>query len=395
MRLVVVSHALVQEGSWARWRRLAERHPVEVHLLVPSRWENAWFGQRTVWRPGVVLEGRFAVQPLPVVHHCSWGTYLFASLDARLRRLRPDVIYCVQEELTLVLQQMILYRGLWAARSRLAFFSWNNLGVAGSRWWQRAFWGRTCEGTDMAIAGNSEVVGVLRRAGYTKPIAVQTEIGVDENVFFPDPARGRLRRATLGLHGFVVGFAGRLTEAKGILDLVDASLQLPGDWQLLLVGDGELRPGIEARFASLGKPDRLRCTGQVKLDEMPDLLRAMDCLVLPPRTTPAWKEQFGLVLAQAMACGVPVIGSDSGAIPGVIADAGLIFPEGDASVLRAALQRLMSDEGLRQDLAQRALKRCLGKYSATALANETYETFTRLLDGNFRWADKSPEQEGR
>ena len=68
--------------------------------------------------------------------------------------------------------------------------------------------------------------------------------------------------------------------------------------------------------------------------EVPAVLRALDVLVLPSLTTPSWKEQFGRVLQEAMACAIPVVGSDSGEIPHVIGDAGLVTPEGDAAALR-------------------------------------------------------------
>ena len=64
------------------------------------------------------------------------------------------------------------------------------------------------------------------------------------------------------------------------------------------------------------------------LNDVPRHLRALDALVLPSESTPLWKEQFGHVLIEAMACGVPVVGSDSGAIPEVIGEAGLLFPGG-------------------------------------------------------------------
>jgi len=175
----------------------------------------------------------------------------------------------------------------------------------------------------------------------------------------------------------VVGFAGRLVNAKGLQDLFLALENLVGDWSLLVVGDGELRPELEAQAQA--NKWRARFVGYVGIDDMPQYFSAMDCLVLPSRTMPDWKEQFGLVLAQAMACRVPVIGSSSGAIPEVIEDAGLIFPERDVEALRHCLQKLMDDEPYRQGLAQKGYERALAKYSATGLADETYLLFQKLL----------------
>ena len=83
---------------------------------------------------------------------------------------------------------------------------------------------------------------------------------------------------------------------------------------------------------------------------MPAAAERLDCLALPSLTRPNWKEQFGRVLVEAMACQVPVVGSDSGEIPNLVGDAGLIVPEGDAAALAAALRRLRDDAVLRASL---------------------------------------------
>src|SRR5207245_3300012 len=95
---------------------------------------------------------------------------------------------------------------------------------------------------------------------------------------------------------------------------------------------------------------RLELQEGVPHHEVPRYLERMTALVLPSLTTPTWKEQFGHVLIEAMACGVPVIGSDSGAIPEVIGDAGLVVPEGDVAGLAEALRRPASTPGLRTHL---------------------------------------------
>jgi len=83
----------------------------------------------------------------------------------------------------------------------------------------------------------------------------------------------------------------------------------------------------------------------------------MDVLVLPSKTMPTWKEQFGRVLIEAMACQVSVIGSSSGAIPEVIGKAGLVFKEGNAADLRAKIEQLKSSPKVRKELAQKGYRR--------------------------------------
>jgi glycosyltransferase involved in cell wall biosynthesis len=99
----------------------------------------------------------------------------------------------------------------------------------------------------------------------------------------------------------------------------------------------------------------------------------------PSLTTPRWKEQFGRMLVEAMACGVPVIGSDSGEIPNVIGDAGLVVPEGDSVALRTAIARLRDDATERQRLAERGRARVLVLFTQEAVARRTHAVYQEML----------------
>jgi len=368
IRLTVYSHALVQPEVWGRWRKLAENHPVAVHLVVPQAWESNWFGHPETARPPQVAEERFRVTPLPVTDRRHWGRYLFRSLDATLRERPADAIIAYGEEFSLLLQQAIWCRNRFAPRAKLAFFTWNNLTILGGhrQWLKRRFWQRVCQGTDAAIGGNAEAARLLREAGYPGPVLVQTELGVDEEQFRPGG-----ERRDIGAEGFVFGFAGRLTAAKGLEDLFAAlaGLRLSRPWTLLLVGDGDLRPALEQQAGTLG--GKVVFAGQRPVAEMPAWLRTMDGLILPSRTMPDWKEQFGLVLAQAMLCGVPVLGSASGAIPEVVGEPEAVFPERSPAALRVLLERLAGDDAWRENLGRRQLESAR-RHGTAALAAETY-----------------------
>ncbi|HEX6512756.1 MAG TPA: glycosyltransferase, partial [Chloroflexota bacterium] len=113
---------------------------------------------------------------------------------------------------------------------------------------------------------------------------------------------------------------------------------------------------------------------------MPALYSRMDCLALPSLTTPAWKEQFGRAAVEAMACGVPVVGSDSGEIPHVLGEAGLVVPEGNAGALAAALQRLHDDAPKRHAMAEKGRRRVEERFTQRQIARETYEFYRGIID---------------
>ena len=105
----------------------------------------------------------------------------------------------------------------------------------------------------------------------------------------------------------------------------------------------------------------------------------LDVLVLPSLTRANWKEQFGRVLIEAMACDVIALGARSGAIPEVIGEAGLTFEEGNAEELRAQLQRLLEDVSLRNDLRAKGRQRVTDHYTQAAIARHTVEVYRQLL----------------
>jgi glycosyltransferase involved in cell wall biosynthesis len=115
---------------------------------------------------------------------------------------------------------------------------------------------------------------------------------------------------------------------------------------------------------------------------MPRVLGGFDVLVLPSRSTPSWVEQFGRVLVEAMACGVPVIGSSSGEIPHVIGDAGLVFPEGDVEALRGQLAMLAASPEERRRLGELGRQRALAAYTQARIAEATYRVYLEMLAGS-------------
>jgi glycosyltransferase involved in cell wall biosynthesis len=171
-----------------------------------------------------------------------------------------------------------------------------------------------------------------------------------------------------------------LIPEKGVDLLLRACAALPGrGWRLTILGDGPERPRLTALADAAGIAGQVTFLGHRPSTQTPDIYRTFDVLVLPSVSRPNWVEQFGRVLTEAMACGVPVVGSDSGEIPHVIGDAGLIFPEGDAAALCDALARLLADPALRHDLADRGRARVLAHFTQAQVAAATYRVYQAVL----------------
>ncbi len=178
---------------------------------------------------------------------------------------------------------------------------------------------------------------------------------------------------------FTVGYAGRLIESKGLIDLLAAVRQLDAPVELVLIGNGELRAQLD------GQPipgSRVRVLDTLTHDQMARGYAQLDVLVLPSHTTPTWKEQFGRVIVEALWCGVPVVGSDSGEIPWLIGltGGGLVFPEGDRDALAAALGRLREAPELRRELAASGRAAVEERFSVPAATDSLERLLVRAAE---------------
>jgi glycosyltransferase involved in cell wall biosynthesis len=186
-------------------------------------------------------------------------------------------------------------------------------------------------------------------------------------------------RARLGLPPatFVVAGVGRLLPIKGFDLLVDAlpalAARVPAA-HVLLIGDGEARAALEARAAGLGVAARLTIAGAVS--DVTGLLAGADVLAAPSRN-----EGMGRVLVEAMALGLPVVGSTVGGIPDVIVDGecGRLVPADDAAALADALADLGTDAALRAKLGAAARPRAeaFSTDVAAAAMGSIYERLVR------------------
>ncbi len=229
------------------------------------------------------------------------------------------------------------------------------------------------------IAGASLVYQAMLDRGFPKDIGRVLNLAVDLNQFQPLPPAIRAEvLGELGLKPPVIGFVGRLTRAKGLEVLMQAMERVGGSrpWSLLLLGSGDYQDKVQHWAARNGWSDRVKVL-LAKHSEVPRYLGCMDLLVAPSQTMKNWREQFGRMLIEAFASGVPVIGSDSGEIPFVIGDAGRVVAESDVAGWAQAIQRLLESPEERDELKRRGLARA-PKYSVAAIAQQ-YRDYYRWL----------------
>lgn len=362
----MVSKACLVGAYQKKLEELARLPGMELTVAVPPYWRDER-GRMELERQHT--EGyELVVEPMALNGH--FHLHFYPHLGRLMQQVRPHLVHIDEEPYNLATAH-----ALWLARragARCLFFSWQNI----RRRYPLPF--RLLEryvlgGVDYGLVGNREAVQVWRAKGYRGPLAVIPQFGVDPQLFCPAAGHSATGR------GFVVGYVGRLVEEKGVDLLLEALAGLEGTWRAYVQGSGPAGDALRALARRLGVADRITFEGWIPSEQMPAYYRQLDAVVLPSRTRPNWKEQFGRVLVEAMACGVPVVGSDSGEIPHVVADAGLIFAEGRADLLRQHLAHLMRNAELRADLARRGRERVLANYTQAQVARETYQVYTQIL----------------
>ena len=389
MRILVASHTYIVDINREKFKILANLEPnIEVTVVVPRRWKPGGI-QNKIIETQFCQEGSFKVVPISNYSQNNQGLLTFGTdLIRVLQEFRPQIIQVEQGSKSLAYAQLILLNKLFKLQAKNLFFTWWNLPYK-LKWPISALEDCNLHYTDGVISGNLDGAKILRQRGYQGAVKVMPQLGVDETLFRRTGKDADLsRRFGIKPTDFVVGFVGRFVEEKGLLTLAEALAGLKKlPWKWLLVGQGKLRPQIAEKSLEWGISDRIIWVESISHEEVPAYINLMDCVVLPSQTsykfktltTVGWKEQFGHVLIEAMACKIPVIGSDCGEIPHVIGDAGLIFPEGNAKKLRDCLQQLMERPELVADLGDRGYHRVAVNYTNQALAEQLLEFYKELL----------------
>ena len=392
MRIIVASHTYIVDLNCEKLRELSGLDKdIQVIVLVPKRWRPGGV-QNKIIESEVKDEGNFKIIPVGNFSENNQGLLTFKpEIINILKQFKPDIIQVEQGAKSLGYAQLITLNKLLGLKAKNVFFTWWNLPYK-NKFPISLLETYNLKNTDGLIVGNQDGLDILRNHGYQGRAIVLPQLGVDEKLFTPREQPQLASKLGLKCNEFVIGFVGRFVLEKGILTLIKSLVGLKEfSWKLLVLGRGVLKEQIETTATELGIKDRLIMVESVPHNEVPHYINLMDTLVLPSETTyqfktltaVGWKEQFGHVLIEAMASRVAVVGSDSGEIPRVIEDAGLVFPEGNAEALGNCLRELMEKPDLAKELANKGYARVMEKYTNQAVARKQLAFYQELIINNY------------
>ncbi len=368
MKVLIVSKACVVGAYQTKLEAIGQQDGVDLSVVVPKIWKEAG--------GDIELEkshtNGYDLQVLPMALNGLYHMHFYPTLGKLIRSLQPDIVHMDEEPYSFVTWHG--FRQAQKVGAKTLFFSWQNILRSYPppfRWMEK----QILQQADYAQMGNAAADVVWRAKGYRGPSEIFPQFGVSLDLFEPKQAADSASRP------FVIGSASRrVNQSKGIDLILRAAAHLQGDWRVRIAGDGDERAALEQLARDLGIADRVQFDGIIGSEDVPAYLQQLDVLVLPSRTTATWKEQFGRVLIEAMATSVPVIGSDSGEIPFVIGDAGIVFPENDLAALTEHLQTLCDSAEIRLTMAQKGRQRVLDHFTQKQIAAKTVAIYNKLME---------------
>ncbi|MDT0186482.1 glycosyltransferase [Microbacterium sp. ARD31] len=338
MRALAISHS-ASVDEWRGRERALQHLGLDIETLCAQKWTEGGAMVTPHAQPGERVTGVRTVGTHPALF-----VYDPRPLWRALRR-NPDVIDIHEEPFALATAEVLALRWLSGCRAPYVLYTAQNLDKRyPTPFRQLERWAlRHASGIS---ACNSEAARIVERKGFPGQARV-IPLGIDPSRFTPSPARPPGPTIT-------VGYIGRLVEEKGVLVLVHA-LALDERLHARMAGGGPLADRVRDEAVRRGVRARVELVGALDPSEVVAFYREIDVLAVPSIPRAGWTEQFGRVAIEAMACGVPVVSSDAGALPEVVGDAGLLVPHGDAAALAYALAHAAT--GSAQRLRERGIAR--------------------------------------
>jgi glycosyltransferase involved in cell wall biosynthesis len=371
MKLLVVGHSYLTafaQGKYVEMKRQCEG--LELRILTPRTIPHVFMRYARELAPGLSAKEVVDIREFFGRSHMSYvlDPFRFARV---LREFQPDRVHIEEDPYSAVGVETVFLTRLLCPAAKISFFIWDNLARVPRfplNVIKRKLNRYSLSKADLVVCGNKEGERLLReKKGYKGRTAVLPQLGLEPGPYVNPQTNSIRNELLIPVDMPLIGFVGRLIPEKGVSLLLEALHRLMDhEWRILLVGSGPLESEISGKWQKIFG-DRLIYRKAVPHAEVPAYMRAMDIFVLPSYATPTWKEQFGLVLAQAMLAGVPCIGSSSGPIPDVIGPGGLVFREKNVDDLVSTLERVLVDVDLRKSLAESAQSFALKHYVHAAV----------------------------
>lgn len=402
MKLMVISHTFARKMLWKRWMLLAENYPdIDVTLIAPREWtdgnnSNYTFGTKMISYGEEYDSGNFHVRLVDMKFYGKIG-WISKKLVSLIRKNKPDYIFHIGTHLQDSLYECIKVSRLFSRKTKVLVFSMrgpqHNLVKKKKSTFKQKLNHALLKHKLKVVRKKAAAIfchypdakKLFLEEGFKQPIYIQTQVGVDTDVYCKNEEYRQLIRSKYNISDdcFVFASAVRMGADKGVPDIIE-SLPLEGNYKVMLMGSGNeqemeiIKKAVEER----GLAEKIIFTGFVNNEEMPKYWNAADCAIHIPRTTPQWVETFSLSVVQAMATELCVIGSSSGSVPYQIGPDGIIVQERDNKELTNRIIWAMNSPEQLKQIGIKMRERAEQCFSIKHLTKCLYIALTDIEKGN-------------
>ena len=333
MKILVIGHSLVVDSNRKFWSVFAKENNSEVHLVVPRSWNSNLI--RTLnYQSNSVTDAELKIYPNNVYFKGNGSFYFFHifSLFKILKNNKFDAIIVDQETWSLSAFQLGSFKQFTKNKNTPAYLSIAQNIIKKKLQFAQPFERLVTSFYKTLFYCDPAICDVLKWKKIKNPTAYWPLI-YDGDIY-KRVIKSSNKRLT-------IGYLGRLSEEKGIRTLLKAFKELRDEnlipIELVVAGTGPLKDLIEGKD--------IHFLGPIPHNQAHVFYQKINLFILPSETTPFWKEQFGRVIVESVASGIPVIGSNSGAIPEVLRIIGLktTFEEGNSDSLKNMIHKIWDE----------------------------------------------------
>ena len=360
--LIIFQYGLITDASLKSFQEFSKSNFVkQILVLVPKFIKFHKVYNQKGFAKGRKIEFENKKGKIIPVSFIKGGINFF-SVFYNILKFKPDVIFVLNEafskdvfwtSLANIFAKIFCF---WCKKPKIYFYGFENINKYYTEYTllQKIIAQFIKRTVHYGIVCTDEALKILNEVNWY-PKTKKIFWGVPLEIYQKDISQQEIsnlkQKLNISENQKVIGYVGRFVKEKGIKDLVQAFLKLDLEAILIFIGDGQLRNYLEETSKN---HKNIIVLPMQKSEDLAYYYKLMDVLVLPSKTTKSWKEQFGRVLIEAMACGTKLIGSNSGAIPEVIDDYGTIFKEGDIDDLKNSIIKELNTKRNKNKLLQMA-----------------------------------------
>lgn len=375
-RILSIGHSYVLGVNRPTIREIARDETLDVTVVAPQNFHGSLSSLKC--EP----EENSNIKLIPVATYFSQKIHFFIY--------DPKALYKVFKsqkwDLIHIWEEPYIFSGWQVARFAQAFnipyFFWTAQNLNKKYPWPFSFFEKqVLEKTSGWLAcGNLVQENLVQKKKYPQDKSEIVNLAVDVQHFQPlSKEEKEKKKKEIGVDGLLLGYLGRLTNDKGISLILEVLEKIKDDpsWSFVFWGSGEEKENIEKWAQEQNLQNRVSVQ-LLKHNEVPNKLPILDVLLAPSQTMPHWREQFGRMIVEAFASGVPVISSDSGEIPFVMGDAGEVLPEKDVDLWEQKIREVIKKPEKRQTMREKGLFRAKS-FSAQKIASHYIQFYEKVL----------------